>query len=52
MEANLNPIKFKVIRNVLLEATEEMDSTAAIHPGWAANVDNFGNLIIGPAKSM
>ncbi len=28
---------------------EEMDSTTVIHPGYAADVDPWGNLVIGPA---
>jgi N-methylhydantoinase A len=28
---------------------EEMDSTTVIHPGYVANVDTWGNLVIGPS---
>jgi N-methylhydantoinase A len=28
---------------------EEMDSTTVIHPGYVANVDIWGNLVIGPS---
>jgi N-methylhydantoinase A len=31
-------------------AIEEMDATTLVHPGWAAHVDEHGNLLLRPAK--
>jgi N-methylhydantoinase A len=32
-------------------AVEEMDATTLVHPGWQADVDEHGNLVLHPVDA-
>lgn len=51
LAADIDPVRFEVIRNALLAITEEPDASTLVHPGWTATVDEHANLVLRPSPA-